>query len=129
MSSHSQAKTSRTKDIDDVLPGTSPDDLLSTLHDPTIYLGPTLEKPLRGRPSDELEWLQKTNCTGICNLCEHVLVRRGQEWGCDQPSCRVAHPMMGCVPRRVDWEDDEVKTTTELTNPADGPEETDDELR
>lgn len=111
MSSSSQAR-----DIDDVLPGTTPDELLSTLHDPDIYWGPTYKKPLRGRPFDELEILQKSNCTGICNLCDHVLVRRGYEWGCVEPSCRVEHPMFGCVPRRGGWGDDDEETSVAKDN-------------
>lgn len=69
------------------------------------YWGPTYEQPLRGRPVDEIEILLRNDLDGICNLCDHLLVRRGSEWGCSEHPCKIAHPMMGCVPKQKGKDD------------------------
>lgn len=77
-----------------------------SLHEPVELFsdhGPTTDLPFRGRPASELMMLHDTNATPICNLCNHLLERVGNEWQCGF-RCRCL--MMGCIPKKGGWDDD-----------------------
>lgn len=99
-------------------PSVDPTEILDRIHNmmPDEY-GLTLQWPLRGRPRHELTRLQDLNATGICNLCGHLLELLGSEWRCVK-RCRCEAPcrhrecchcptMMGCIPKRGGWDDEE----------------------